>query len=333
MKILILQTAFIGDVVLATPLIEAATKRYPEAEISFLTIPYSAPVLRNHPGLKRIIVFEKRGRGGFRNTLSIVKELKREKYDLAIVPHRSFRSAAMVSAAGITKRVGFDKSAGKFLLTEAIEYRNDWHEVKRNLSLLGMQDEDFPPGLYPGEAETEKAIRFLKKNGIEDACIAIAPGSIWNTKRWLEHHFQDLLKSMKSGGLPPVVLVGSSGERKLSEEIAGGLEGYAFVAAGILDPLQSAALLKNAGALIANDNAAGHIAAAVGTKVVTVFGPTIPGFGFAPFGEGHRIVEHPGLYCRPCRIHGSGRCPEKHFRCMLELKPERVLETLMEIIQ
>ena len=328
MKVLILQTAFIGDVVLAAPLIDAVRVKYADAEVSFLTIPYSAPILKNHPGLKEIIVFDKRGWGGIGNTLDVVKRLKRQKFDLAIVPHRSFRSAAMVRAAGIPRRVGFDSSAGRFLLTDTVKCRSDWHEVKRNLSLLGMEGEDIPPKIYPGEDDKAKASLILKKFGVKDAFIAIAPGSIWNTKKWPEEYFRELCGIMRERGFPPVILVGAGNERELCERVAEGLEVYTFVAAGELNPLESGALLARAEVLIANDSAAGHIAAAAGTRVVSIFGPTVPGFGFAPYGDGNVIAEHPGLYCRPCRIHGSRKCPEKHFRCMKELTAGIILEAL-----
>jgi len=328
LKILILQTAFIGDVVLASPLIDAVKKEYPYAEVSLLTIPYSAPALKNHPGLKEIIVFDKRGKGGFCNTLKMVKRLKNDNFNLALVPHRSFRSAAIVWAAGIPQRIGFDRSAGRLLFTDVIEYRKDWHEVKRNLSLLGMEKENIAPKIYPGEAEEAKASQLLERFGVKNGFIAIAPGSVWDTKRWPEVYFQELCGSMRKRGFPQVILVGAANERELCERIAAGMEGYGFIAAGELNPLESGALLERAAVLVTNDSAAGHIAAAVGTNVMSIFGPTAPDFGFAPYGEGHIIVEHPDLYCRPCRIHGSRRCPEQHFRCMKELRPETVIKVL-----
>ncbi len=330
MKILIIQTAFIGDVILAAPLIDAAAKRYPSAEIKFLTIPYSAPVLRNHPGLAEVIVFQKRGGKGFAGTVAIARRLKRERFDLALVPHRSLRSAVLAFAAGISQRIGFNRSAGRALLTRRVKYRKDWHEVKRNLSLLGMEDEakDFPPRIYPGAEEVSRVEAFLDKKGGCAPFIAVAPGSIWETKRWLAEYYHELLILMKTRGMPGAVLVGSASERRLCEEIAAGLEGFAVVAAGEFDPLRSAALLSKAALTVSNDSAAGHIAAAVGTKVISIFGPTVPEFGFAPFGEGQKVVQHPDLYCRPCRIHGSRKCPEQHFRCMLELTPETVLREI-----
>jgi heptosyltransferase-2 len=327
MKILIVQTAFIGDVVLATPLIEACKIKYSEAEISFLTIPYSAPILRNHPMLKEVLVFDKRGTGNLRNSWGVMKLLREKQFDLAIVPHRSLRSAVILYLANIPQRIGFDRSAGKFLFTKIVKYHKDWTEIERDLSLMGLESQDIPPKIYPSEKEKSAVDEFLSQNRIADF-IAIAPGSIWNTKRWPEAYYRELCELMQKKGFPPAILIGSKADYPVCFNVAQGLEGYIYISAGELGPLESAELLRRAKLLIANDSAAGHIASAVGTKVVSIFGPTVPAFGFAPYGEGNIIIEHPDLYCRPCRIHGSKKCPEKHFRCMLEVTPEDVVRHL-----
>ena len=263
----------------------------------------------------------------------MIKRLKREKFALAVVPHRSIRSAGMVYFAEIPERIGFDRSAGSFLFSKAIKYRQDIHEVSRNLSLLGLEDSsDYRPIIYPGVKEELAVEKLLSEFDISGDFICIAPGSIWNTKRWLVKHFTQLIKLIQWENIAKVVLTGAPGERQLCEEIAKSVDSPVSISAGRLNPLESAQLYKMSKAVVSNDSAAGHIAAAVGTKVVSIFGPSVPAFGFTPFGEGHQIAEHPDLYCRPCRIHGSKKCPEKHFRCMKELSPETVLEKLKMIL-
>jgi len=273
--------------------------------------------------LEETYIYDKRAGG--RETWRALKWLKAQKFDLAIVPHRSLRSALLVFAAGIPQRLGFDRSAGKILLTNTVEYRKDWHEAERNLSLIGLENADISPRIYPGTDDFQKAEAFLREKNLTGEFITIAPGSIWNTKKWPEEHYHDLCKLMKEKGYPPVILIGGKSEREICERVSGGMKDYAFVAAGRLNPLESAALIQRSKLMLCNDSAAGHIAAAVGTKVVSIFGPTVPAFGFAPYGENNIVIEHPDLYCRPCRIHGSKKCPEGHFRCMKEIRAEDVL--------
>ena len=328
-RILILQTAFIGDVILATPLIEGAKRNWPGVEVSFLTIPYSAPVLKHHPGLQEVFVFDKRG--AWKESWRAVRWMQERKFDLAIIPHRSLRSALLVTAAGIKNKIGFNRSAGWFMLSNRVKYRREWHEVKRNLSLIGLDKEDIAPKIYPGEMEISKAETFLTQNHIAETFLSIAPGSIWNTKKWPEEYYHDLCVILKGKDYPQVVLIGGPQEAEICKRVADGLEGFAVTAAGELNPLESAALIQRAQLMICNDSAAGHIASAVGTNVISIFGPTVPAFGFAPYGNDNIVIEHPDLYCRPCRIHGSEKCPEKHFKCMEEIDPEDVLTTISVI--
>ncbi len=304
--------------------------KYPESDVCFVTIPYSAPVLKNNPRLREVFIFDKRA--GWRETWKAVKWLQEGKFELAIVPHRSLRSAMMVTLAGIKDKIGFNRSAGKFLFSEIVQYRREWHEVKRNLSLIGLQDQEIAPRIYCGADEQSKAESFLREYHIGEPFLCIAPGSIWNTKKWLEEHYHQLCKSLQKGGFPQVVLIGGTNEVELCTRVAQGLSGFASIAAGKLNPLESAALIQRALMMICNDSAAGHIASAVGTKVVSIFGPTIPSLGFTPYGKDNLIIEHPNLYCRPCRIHGSKKCPEKHFRCMKEISVERVMKVIMQNI-
>jgi len=326
LRILIIQTAFLGDVILATPLIEGLKHLHPESRICFLTIPYSAPILKNHPGLEEIYIYDKRA--GWKENLRVLKWLKSRRFDQAIVPHRSLRSALLVFSAGIKQRIGFDRSAGKFLFTKTLQYRREWHEVKRNLYLIGLENNDIPPRIFTGDEEYTKADTFLKEKSVNNAFICIAPGSIWNTKKWPQEYYHDLCNILKNKGYPPVVLIGGKSERDICERVAGGMKDYAFIAAGRLNPLESAALIQKSKLMICNDSAAGHIAAAVGTKVISIFGPTDPVFGFAPYGENNIVIEHSDLYCRPCRIHGSKKCPQGHFKCMKEIIPETVFDKI-----
>ena len=157
-RILIIQTAFPGDLILTTPLIRATKEKYPQARLTVLVIPETEELLKNNPYLSEVLIYDKRSKAG-KQFVAVLKEIKKRNFDLALTPHRSFRSALLAYGGGCRRRVGFDTSSGSHLLTDRIKYRLDWHEIERNLSLLhpdGTRPEGLLPALYPGTSEFEK---------------------------------------------------------------------------------------------------------------------------------------------------------------------------------
>ncbi len=330
-SVLIIQTAFAGDLVLTTPLIEAAAVCLPGASIDVLCIPTTENLLRNNPRIRHCIAYDKRG--GERLT-GVLRRLSRIGYDLCLTPHRSMRSALLARASRAPLRVSFDRSAGGPLHTHRVPYDPKAHEVRRNLSLLAAigcsVDVDTPPRVYPGEREEVELARILDRLQAR-AFVCVAPGSVWPTKRWTTDGFINLVRML----LPThaVVLLGGADDRVLCSSIAAAVNDVRCISvAGELSWLASAALLRAADVLISNDSAPVHIASAVGTPVVEIYGATSPAFGFTPFAVRHRIVEVEGLDCKPCAIHGGERCPQGHFACMTTLQPGRVYEAAMELL-
>ena len=191
--ILVIHTAFIGDVVLALPLLQVLRERFPGSSIGIVTVPSSAGVAQNHPAVDRIHVYDKRGAdSGVAGFNRVLKELRSSEYDLAVIPHRSVRSAVLAWLAKIPRRIGFDRSAGRLLLTERVTYETGVHEIRRNLALLrplGIIPTAAPlPRLYPSVEDAATVKRILNEQipGSFDSgrMIALAPGSIWYTKRW-----------------------------------------------------------------------------------------------------------------------------------------------------
>jgi heptosyltransferase-2 len=160
----------------------------------------------------------------------------------------------------------------------------------------------------------------------------MAPGSVWGTKRWTQEGYAQLAARISSDGLR-VVLAGSPAERPLCEAVRELAGARMPVLAGRTSLPELAALLHGADALVGNDSGPAHIATAVGTPVVAVFGPTVPAFGYTPFGRAVRIVELPDLDCRPCHHHGPQTCPLEHFRCMREIGPETVYGHLVDLLE
>ena len=338
-KILVIQTAFIGDVILTLPLVQVLKKNFPEASIDVVATPQAAQLFANHPAVTRIIPYDKRGSdsnlGGF---LRIRKKVQSGGYELAIVPHRSLRSALLAVLSGIPSRIGFDKSAGRLFFTRTVHYQPNIHEIERNLSLLaplniGTKEHELP-ALYPCDKERESIDRLMDDEKLDRhvPLVALAPGTIWNTKRWPRERFAEVSRRLRAKGYS-VALVGSDADRALCEEIIGGADDQGIVnAAGRLSLLESAELIRRARVIVTNDSAPMHIAVAVRTPVIAVFGATVPAFGFSPYGQEDVVVETNGLSCRPCSIHGSHSCPIKSFDCMIRIEPDRVLNLVQNKI-
>lgn len=345
-RILIVQTAFLGDVILALPLVRALRGAAPGAVIDIVVAPRAAPVLEGDPDLGETIVYDKHGAdaglGGFRR---IRRRLRQGGYGWAVVPHRSIRSALLAATAGIPARVGFDRSAGRRLFTAVVPYQKNLHEVDRNLSLLGPLGLPFrrnessagaPPLLPVLDHRSREAEEFLRGAfgpGEQGTIVTIAPGTPWATKRWPADRFAALAAGLAARG-HRVVVLGGREDAALCREVAGASGGGARVAdAGGRLPIRAAAeLIRRCALLIGNDSAPLHLAAGVGTPAIAIFGATVPEFGFGPAGSAGRVVELGGLWCRPCSAHGGRRCPVGSFDCMTGIGVPRVLETASEML-
>ncbi|TAK57563.1 MAG: lipopolysaccharide heptosyltransferase II [Bacteroidetes bacterium] len=336
-KVLVVQTAFLGDVVLTLPLIQELKRHHPDCLIDVVVVPRCAEALENHPDIHKTIMYDKRGMDkGIQGLLKMAKHLRQQGYDLALVPHRSLRSAVLTRIAGIPVRIGFNTSAGRWLFTKQIEYRKNLHEVDRNLELLKpleiIPSSKALPALYPSDEDVKIVDLFLATlKLLEKKFIAIAPGTVWNTKRWLRERFIELAKKIIEQR-HNVILVGGKEDRQLSEEIISYVQSeYIASCVGKLTILQSAELIRRSAALVSNDSAPMHLAVAMRTPVVAIFGATVPEFGFAPRGERDVVIETTGLSCRPCSIHGGEKCPITTFECMKQITVERVMENVERI--
>ena len=230
-RILVFQTAFLGDVVLTLPLVQVLHRELPHAQIDFLTTPKAAAILRNHPAIHSVIEYDKRnGQRGLGGMLSISRILKAQHYDAALVPHRSLRSAVVAAFSRIPVRIGFDVSAGRFLFTETVHYEKNIHEIERNLCFLKPLNISMPkketPSVYPSLEDVDTVDRFFSETSItpNDKLIAIAPGSVWNTKRWLPERFSDLVRKISAAGMK-AVLVGGKEDESLCNAIASEAKG------------------------------------------------------------------------------------------------------------
>lgn len=342
-NILFFHTAFIGDIILTLALVQVTRRNFPDARISIVAIPIACESLQNHPAIDEIIPYDKKGRdAGLSGLLKMSRQLRERKFDTALVPHRSIRSAAIVLLAGIPKRIGFSTSAGKFLFSDVVQYDRGSHETVRNLSLLGPLGvavcSHELPNLFPGQHDIEIIDGLMAKNASKvrldvEQLIAVAPGSVWNTKRWPAEYFISLCKMLVQSGYS-IALIGGDDDRSLCQDIETRVgHGPVLNAASTLTVLQSAELIRRCRVIISNDSAPMHIAVAMRTPVVGIYGATVPEFGFAPLGEYDAIMETSGLPCRPCSIHGGKICPIQTFVCMKNISPKSVFEKMEAVLQ
>jgi heptosyltransferase II len=227
--------------------------------------------------------------------------------------------------AGIPERIGFDDAPARLTYSRRVPRPVTAHEVDRLLALAGPATA--PPislGLHPEEQDT--ADRWLREHRLTPGFVALAPGSVWATKRWGK--YPALAEALDV----PVVVIGGPDERALGETVAAAIPSRAVNAAGALPLRISAALLGRAGVLVTNDSAPLHMAQATGTPTVALFGPTVTAFGFGPRGPQDLVLEVDGLPCRPCSAHGPQRCPLVHHRCMQDLELARVIAAVRDIL-
>ncbi len=324
-----IQTAFLGDVVLTTPLLAALAERHGPVDV--VTTPAAVPLVETHPAVRHAIPYDKRGaERGPAGLRALARRLAAVGYDVAYLPHRSLRTALLAWLARVPRRVGF-ADAWPLLYTEVRRRPATGHEIDRLLALAAAPPGAFAPRLYP-TAEDERVVeQVLSAAGIAGEFVALAPGSIWGSKRW--PYYAELASRLASR--EPVAIVGGSDDAPLGAEITaavGRSGGTSRVVdtCGRLTLRQSAVLIRRASVLVTNDSAPLHLASAVGTPVLGLFGPTIPEFGFGPIGAGDQTVGVTGLVCRPCSDHGPPACPLGHHRCMNELGVATVVAALEE---
>lgn len=310
-RAVVVQTAFLGDVVLTLPLIIRLAERFGPVDV--VTTPAAAPIVESHPAVGRVILYDKHGRE--RHRIPRV-HLRSGPYTHAYLPHRSLRSALL--SFGIPRRIGFSGTLAALAYSERHPWPPGGHVSERILSLLPGATLPPRPWIELTAEDRVAVSTWMSRHGVSDGFVALAPGSRWGTKRW--PYYAELARELTG----QVVVIGDAADHQLGEAIVAAAGARAVNACGALTLRQSAALIQRSLRLITNDSAPLHLATALDHPVTAIFGPTVPSFGFGPLGEHGSIVEHPKLACRPCSSHGPMECPLGHFRCMRELEVRRV---------
>ncbi len=314
--VLVVQTSFLGDVVLITPLLSALRRRLAPRRLAVLLRPDAVPLLAGHPDVDDILTDDKRGaERGLRGLWRSARRLRRERFDIAVSPHKSWRTALLLAASGIPRRVGFRQARGAFLYHEHVERDVGRHDVERNLALAapfgGPQEAPCLHLPVTPEAAARAAV-LLPARG--ERLVGIAPGSVWRTKRWLPRGFAGVIRGLASDGVR-CVLLGAPHERALADEINTLAGGSAIVLAGQTELATLVAVIDRLAVLVCNDSAPMHIASALQVPVVAIFCSTTPAQGYGPYGR-HATVVEADLACRPCGRHGGEVCPLGTDACM-----------------
>jgi ADP-heptose:LPS heptosyltransferase len=311
-RILVIQTAFLGDVILATPVLSELKRIFPMAQLDMLVKKGNESLLLNNPYLHELYVLNKT-EGKWKAIFSLIKEFRKNDYDLVINLHRFGSSGLITSFSGGKKRYGFRRNPFSFMYTKRFAHTigNGTHEVERNLSLIAEfgAKKIVKPELFPSQKDLTAMETYVSNN-----YYCIAPASVWFTKQLPVVKWLELVDSLDQ--YATIYVLGSPADLELGNEIVDESKHPGVVnLAGKLSLLQSAALMKSAKRSYVNDSGPLHLASSMNAPVTAFFCSTVPNFGFGPLSDDSEIKQVKGLDCRPCGIHGHKACPKGHFNC------------------
>ena len=329
-RILVIQTAFIGDVVLATAMLENLHAAYPAATIDILVRQGANDLFVDHPYVNAVHVWDKK-KNKYQHLFQVLKTIRSNKYDVVINVQRYLATGIITVLSGAKKTIGFDKNPLSFLFSEVVKhqfgaaadalstsphetapYEISPHETSRNHTLLASLTTApvAKPALYPSAANFAAVQKYQSA-----PYICMSPGSVWETKKMPAKNWIDLINAVPKNY--SIYLMGAPNEAALCAEIlSGSSRGDVFNIAGQLNLLEAAALIKGAQLNYVNDSAPMHLASATGAPVAAIYCSTIPAFGYGPLSDTQFIVETLELLpCKPCGIHGKKACPLGHFKC------------------
>lgn len=322
-KILIIQTAFIGDAILISSVLESLHRRFPEAYLALVVRKGNETIYENHPYLNQVYVFDKQRK--LSSFFSLQRVIRKEKFELVLNFHRYFSSGLLAVLSGAMEIRGFKKNPLSFFFTKAFphEYREGWHEIDRNHQLIRDLTTGQPsmPRIYPSPLDYQFVQIYITRAPF----ITLSPGSVWFTKQLPLNKWIDLMQQYEH----TIYLLGGSSDSALCESLVTRFPNRKNIVnlAGKLTLLQSAALMKHAVMNYMNDSAPLHLASAVNAPVTVFYCSTVPSFGFYPLSDNSRIVQTEyDLSCRPCGLHGYRRCPLEHFLCGQTINVHKVME-------
>jgi lipopolysaccharide heptosyltransferase II len=337
LKILIIRLSSIGDILLTTPFIRATRHRFQTAQIDYIVKNQFQELLVNNPHINNLILFDSNDNT---NEMKRIRELiRRTEYDYIFDLHNNLRSNYFQRGIKTNHKYRIQKNKFRQLMLVKFKknlYKNILSIPERYLATgrsVEIKDDGRGLEIYWDDYFQKKTERKLAEFGLsnKDKYIAVSPGAGFYTKRYPIEYYRELLKRITGNRPLKIAITGSEAERELADKLAD-LPG-AVNLAGKLSLLETAVCLSRAVSLLSNDSGLMHMASAVNTPVLAIFGSTVKELGFCPFRVKARVVENENLYCRPCSHIGRNECPEKHFRCMMDLTPELVFHEYEKLMQ
>ena len=324
-KILVIKLRAIGDVILATPVVENLRQAFPQAQIDFLTEKMCAPIVAGHPALHEVLILDRKQVGASRR---LIHQIRQRRYDLVFDLFGNPRSAVLTLLSGAPQRVGFRFRVRQYAYNVKVEPRGDRvHEVEFNLDALRtLQIPIVTRQLLVAvdEASENFATQFWRENGLENRLVVgLNASGGWYTKRWPLEFFAQLGDRVQRELNAVILLLWGPGEYEDVTAIAQTMRGSAVLAPAT-NLKQLAALLSRLNLLVSNDSGPLHLAAAMGTHVVGIYGPTRPDLQ-GPWGEGHEVISKTGLPCLGCN---GVTCRIVTHDCMKQLEVEKVWEII-----
>ena len=326
----IIQTGFIGDIALTMFLLEEIKIMCPTCRLVFVTTPAGAELAKAFPNIiDEVIAYDKRGAdAGWKGIKRIISMIRKESAASLISLHQSFRTSIIVACSRVRSRAGYTTSSLSFVYNHRVPYLKHVHEIERQRAFLSL---DVFPEFNAIHLNRRRQLLnpTQMQSKIDKQWILIAPGSVWNTKKWPAHHFRTLIALLLEHQPYSIGLIGSKADKELCESIiperhAGKVQNFA----GTMSLNETIQHIRKAHVLIANDSAPIHLASIVNCPTIALFGPTHPNFGFAPISDNSLVLQK-DMSCRPCSIHGQHECPLGTHACMNHIQPREVLDATL----
>ena len=335
-RILIIRLSALGDVILSTLLIRNLKKQFPGAHMDFCTKDIYKTLMAANPYIDRIFSLSSgKDKTRQKQILSLIRE---QSYDLVIDLQGNFRSIVLsfFSKSKYKIRASMMRWRRFFLVRFGWNFYHGICPVPlrflHTMRAWGVDDDGAGLDLWI-DKKSENSVQFkLTNHGVDlkNPRIVLAPGAGRATKRWTLEGYIDVAKYFESKGYD-VVLIGDKNDMSISQQILKSVNFSLLNLTGQLALPETAAILKRSQLLIANDTGVMHMAAALGVKLIALFGPTTEELGFFPFRANSMVIEK-NLLCRPCSFHGAESCPKGHFQCMLQISSSEVIDAAEHVL-